>query len=134
MIVSSLLFIWNIISTDQSNSIWSESNCKQIREVIIEFVASLTKSNSVSFLRAVAQCWGERKQIQKSSTSFRDNLGEKQALINILLNINSFTINDVIYNMNEFIRTQSITDEKVNSIIKTKLLFFNIVFRENRIM
>ncbi len=117
-IVSSILFLWNTISTDQTNSIWSESNIKQIREAIIEYIASLTKSNSVAFLRAAARCWGERKQQQKSSIIPRDNIGEKQALIDILMRINNFTINDMIYNMNEFIRTQSITNDKVNLLRK----------------
>jgi hypothetical protein len=133
LIVSSILFIWNTISISQTNSIWSETNIKQIRESIVEFVASLTKSNGISFLRAVARCWGERKQQQKVSTVSRDNIGERQALINILMNINNFTINDMIYNMNEFIRTQSITNHKVN-LLRKKLCFLNILYRKNKIM
>jgi hypothetical protein len=128
LIVSSILFIWNTISISQTNSIWSETNIKQIRESIVEFVASLTKSNGISFLRDVA-----RKQQQKLSTVSRDNIGERQALINILMNINNFTINDMIYNMNEFIRTQSITNHKVN-LLRKKLCFLNILYRKNKIM
>ncbi len=120
LILSSLLFIWKTISTDPTNSIWLENSIKQIRETIIEFISSLTKSNGVSFLRAVAQCWGEYKQQQKSS---RDIIGEIQALFNILMNINNFTINDMIYNINELIRNQSTIDDKVDFRGKEDLFF-----------
>jgi hypothetical protein len=74
----------------------------------------------VPFLRAVAQCWGEYKQQQKSS---RDIIGEIQTLFNILMNINNFTINDMIYNINELIRNQSTINDKVNFRGKEDLFF-----------
>jgi hypothetical protein len=101
-ILSSLLFIWKTLSIDQVNSIWLLHNIKKIREAIIEFISSLTKSNGVSFVRAVAQYWGKRQQKSK------DNTDDIQALINILMNINNYSINDMIYNMNELIQNQSV--------------------------
>jgi hypothetical protein len=77
-------------------------------------MSSLTKSNSVSFVRAVAKCWGERKRQPRSSTTSKDNIDDIQALMNILMNINNYTINDMVYNMNELIRNQTTLNEKVN--------------------
>jgi len=47
-----------------------------------------------------------------------------KALINILMNINNYTINDMIYNMNQFIQNQSIINEKVNLLQKKKFDVF----------
>ena len=44
----------------------------------------------------------------------RDNIGETQALIDIVMNINGYTINDMIPNMNELIRNQLTARDKVN--------------------
>jgi len=44
----------------------------------------------------------------------RDNIGETQALIDIVMNLNGYTINDMIPNMNELIRNQLTTRDKVN--------------------
>jgi len=44
----------------------------------------------------------------------RDNIGETQALIDIVRNLNGYTINDMIPNMNELIRNQLTTRDKVN--------------------
>jgi len=44
----------------------------------------------------------------------RDNIGETQALIDIVMNINEYTINDMIPNMNELIRNQLTARDKVN--------------------
>ncbi|CAF4045021.1 unnamed protein product [Rotaria sp. Silwood2] len=112
LILSSLLFIWKTISINQTNSIWLVKNIKLVREKIIEFMSSLTKSNGVSFLRAVVLCWSERKQQQKSSIIQRDNVNEIQALIDILMNINNYTTNDIMYNMNTLIRNLSATNNK----------------------
>ena len=45
------------------------------------------------------------------------------------MNINNYTINDMIYNMNELIRNQTMISDKVN-LLKKKLRFhfFCIVF------
>jgi hypothetical protein len=43
----------------------------------------------------------------------RDNIGETQALIDIVMNINGYTINDMIPNMNELIRNQLSARDKV---------------------
>jgi hypothetical protein len=43
----------------------------------------------------------------------RDNIGETQALIDIVMNINGYTINDMIPNMNELIRNQLTARDKV---------------------
>jgi len=40
------------------------------------------------------------------------------------MNINNYTINDMIYNMNELIRNQSIMNDKVKFIEKKNLIFF----------
>jgi hypothetical protein len=147
-ILSSILFIWKTISeqyvfhntTDQTlpssplpiNNSWPMYCVKQIRQTILEFLLSLTKSNGVSFISAVAQCWGERKRQrtqQKNLTQTtveptlsrttiltmpRDNAGETQALIEIVMNINGYNINDMIPNMNELIRNQLAARDKVN--------------------
>ncbi|CAF1177973.1 unnamed protein product, partial [Rotaria sordida] len=112
-----LLFIWKTLSLNQINSIWLAKNIKLIRDKIIEFISSLTKSNGVSFLRAIILCWGERKQQQqqqqqKPSIIRRDNVNEIQALIDILMNINNYTTNDIIYNMNKLLRNLSTTNNK----------------------
>ncbi len=101
------------------------NNIKKIRETIIEFISLLTKSNGVSFVRAIAQCWKERKRQQKS----KDHSDNMQVLINILMNINNYSINDMIYNMNELIQTQS-----VNLFFFSKKLNSIILFRKNEIM
>jgi hypothetical protein len=59
------------------------------------------------------------------STISKDSSDEIQALINILMNINNYTINDLIYNMNQFIQNQSIINEKVNLLQKKN---FDFVF------
>ncbi|CAF3374341.1 unnamed protein product [Rotaria sp. Silwood1] len=112
LIFSSLLFIWKTVSINQTNSIWLVKNIKLIREKIIDFISSLTKSNGFSFLRAIILCWGERKQQQKTSIIQRDNVNEIQALIDILININNYTTNDIIYNMNILIQNLSTTNNK----------------------
>ena len=148
--LSSLLFIWKTISEhyifdsslDQlistapvghssSNNIWAINSVKQIRQTILDFVSSLTKSNGVSFISAVVQCWGERKRQQRTQqrstaqttsdtaprtilTMPRDNIGETQALIDIVMNIQGYTINDMIQNMNTLLRDQSTDRDKVN--------------------
>ncbi len=147
-ILSSILFIWKTISEqflfdntiDQPilttlpihqsiNNLWPIHSVKQIRQTILDFLSSLTKSNGVSFISAVAQCWGERKRQQRTQqktttldassrttilTMPRDNIGETQALIDIVRNLNGYTINDMIPNMNELIRNQLTTRDKVN--------------------
>ena len=86
----------------------------------------------MSFISAVAQCWGERKRQQRTQqkttttqptndaasrstilTMPRDNAGETQALIDIVMNINGYTLNDMIPNMNELIRNQLTARDKV---------------------
>ncbi|CAF0958288.1 unnamed protein product [Adineta steineri] len=149
-ILSSILFIWKTISEqflfdntiDQSilttlpihsstNHLWPVYNVRQIRQTILNFLSTLTKSNGVSFISAVAQCWGERKRQLRTQqkvpptqstvdtlsrttilTMPRDNLGETQALIDIVMNINGYTINDMIPNMNELIRNQLTARDK----------------------
>jgi Gpi18-like mannosyltransferase len=114
------------------NNLWPIHSVKQIRQTILDFLSSLTKSNGVSFISAVAQCWGERRRQQKTQqkgltqatidtssrttilTMPRDNIGEIQALIDIVMNINGYTINDMIPNMNELIRNQLTARDKVN--------------------
>lgn len=162
-ILSSILFIWKTISeqlqlensSDQTssssnlpvNNLWPIHSVKQIRQTILEFLASLTKSNGVSFISAVAQCWGERKRQQRTQqksltqgtietssrttilTMPRDNQAEIQALIDIVMNINGYTINDMIPNMNELIRNQLSARDKV--IIVQRMnndLSFGLVF------
>jgi len=149
-ILSSILFIWKTISEQylfdngvdsvvspsslSMNNPWQIHNVKQIRQTILDYLSSLTKSNGVSFISAVAQCWGERKRQQRtqqkslpqttietsSRTTIlnmpRDNLGEAQALIEIVMNIQGYTINDMIPNMNELIRNQLTTRDKVNRV------------------
>ena len=119
----------NVLSIHQLvNNHWPIHNVKQIRQTILNFLSSLAKSNGVSFLNAVAQCWGERKRQQRTQqrnftqdtlsrttilTMPRDNIGEAQALIDIMLNINDYTINDLISNMNELIRNHLTERDKV---------------------
>ncbi|CAF3570172.1 unnamed protein product [Adineta steineri] len=129
LILSSLLFIWKTLSIDQTNSIWLENNIKQIREIIIECVTLLTKSNGISFIHAIVKCWGEYKQQQKSS---KDNIGEIQALITILMNINNFTINDMIYNINEFIRNQTTMSDKKKQNYMIWCLQFLLAYLEQQ--
>jgi hypothetical protein len=168
-ILSSLLFIWKTVSEQcpfdstieqtlssslpvhsSTNNSWPIHSVKQIRQTILDFLLSLTKSNGVSFISAVAQCWGERKRQQRTqqktttttttststSTSVkpsnndanssrttiltmpRDHIGETQALIDIVMNINGYTINDMIPNMNELIRNQSSARDKVIRDVK----------------
>ncbi|NJL60389.1 MAG: hypothetical protein HC887_12905 [Desulfobacteraceae bacterium] len=52
----------------------------------------------------------------------RDNAGEAQALIDIVMNINGYTINDMIPHMNELIRTHLAARDKVKRLAK---LFFD---------
>ncbi|CAF0867652.1 unnamed protein product [Adineta ricciae] len=151
-ILSSILFVWKTISEpflfdhtiDQTiltslpvhqttNHLWPIHNARHIRQTILDFLSSLTKSNGVSFISAVAQCWGERKRQQRTLqktpattestldrssrttilTMPRDNIGETQALIDIVMNISGYTLNDMIPHMNELIRTQlSARDKK----------------------
>lgn len=145
-ILSSILFIWKTISEQyifenstepifssptSLNNPWPIHNVKQIRQTILDYLSSLTKSSGVSFITAVAQCWGERKRQQRpqqktlSQTTIettsrttilnmpRDNLGETQALIEIVMNINGYTINEMIPHMNELIRNQLTSRDKV---------------------
>lgn len=44
----------------------------------------------------------------------KDHTDEFHTLINMLMNINNFTINDMIYNMTELIRNSS---EKVSNLL-----------------
>ncbi|CAF5189332.1 unnamed protein product, partial [Rotaria magnacalcarata] len=148
-ILSSILFIWKTVSeqylfdnaNDQTtsnllpihqslNNLWPQYSVKQIRQTILDYLSSLTKSNGVSFLSAVAQCWGERKRQQRTQqrsnttstldassrttilTMPRDNIGEAQALIEIVMSINGYTLNDMIPNMNELIRNQLTARDK----------------------
>lgn len=80
----------------------------------------------------MAQCWGERKRQQRTQqrcnttstldttsrttilTMPRDHIGEAQALIEIVMNINGYTLNDMITNMNDLIRNQLAARDKVN--------------------
>lgn len=147
-VLSSLIFIWKTVSenlfentTDQSvstvvsanlssNNPWPLHSIKLIRQTILDFLLSLTKSNGTTFISAVAQCWGERKRqqrIQQKTTQStnevtsrttiltmpRDNVAETQALIDIVMNINGYTINDMIPNMNELIRNHYSARDKV---------------------
>jgi hypothetical protein len=50
----------------------------------------------------------------------RDNIGETQALIDIVMNINGYTLNDMIPHMNELIRNQLTARDKVNFEEKKK--------------
>lgn len=167
-VLSSLLFIWktisevfifetpteHILSTNlplqsSTNHPWPLQSVKQIRQTILDFLYSLTKSNGVTFISAVAQCWGERKRQQRtqqktnpqtnndttSRTTIlnmpRDNVGETQALIDIVMNLNGYTINDMISHMNELIRTQLTARDKVkknssNSFQSIRLFFFRL--------
>lgn len=92
--MSSLLFIWkHLPSSDHS---------EQIRETIIEFFSSLTKTNGLSFIRTVIKCWNnERKKQQKTSE-------EIQALIHILIQIKTYSLHDMIYHMNELVRNDKV--------------------------
>lgn len=119
-------------STLTINSLWPIHSVKLIRQTILDFLYTLTKSNGVSFISAVAQCWGERKRQQRTQqktntqttidtssrttilTMPRDNIGETQALIDIVMNINGYTVNDMVPNMNELIRNQLTARDKVN--------------------
>jgi hypothetical protein len=110
---------------------WSTYSIKQIRQTILDFLSSLTKSHGVSFISAVAQCWGERKRQQRTQqkssiptsnenvprttilTMPRDNAGEIQALIDIVMNINGYTLNEMIPHMSELVRNQLTTRDKV---------------------
>lgn len=102
-IFSSFLFIWKSLTIDPSHSIWLGNNIKQIRELIIDFLSSLTKSHGLTFIRAVIQYWSAcKRQQQHSSTD------QIQLLINILKQINNYSINEMIYNLNELIRNLSV--------------------------
>ncbi|UJR10286.1 hypothetical protein I4U23_014493 [Adineta vaga] len=127
LILSSLLFIWKTIGIDQTNSIWINSNIKQIRETILELISLLIKSHGVSFMRAVAQYWGESKLM-------KDNIDEKQMLIYILININNPTINDLIYYINELIiQNQSVkNDKKKQNYIVWCLQFLLTYFEQQK--
>lgn len=123
LILASLIFTWKTLSTTKINSTWSIKSIKRMRDKIIEFVSSLTKSNSISFIRAIGQCWGQYKQQQKLSTTKKDHANELQAIIDILMNINNYPINDIIYSMNIVLRNLSITNNKVRKIQEEILLF-----------
>jgi len=60
----------------------------------------------------------------------RDNIGETQALIDIVMNINGYTLNDMIPHMNELIRNQLTARDKVNFEEETKKTkpLFGLVF------
>ena len=109
LILSVLAFVWKTIGVGQTNSIWIETRLKQIHEAIIELVSSLSKANGTIFMRIVAQYWGEGKPI-------KDIISEKQTLISIVMHINSLTVNDMIYYMNELLLQNSfVVNEKVKS-------------------
>jgi len=50
------------------------------------------------------------------------------------MNINNFTINDMIYNINELIRNQPTINDKVNFRGKEDLFFCYVLFRKNKII
>ena len=106
-ILSSFLYLWETISH------WSTPHVLRIRARIVEFVATLMKSHGVAFLRAVASCWAERKRPAKHTTFARDHPGEIQALFDILGRIQDYTIDSMIAAMNELIRNQLATSDKV---------------------
>ena len=85
----------------------------------MDLMSSLLKSNGVSVLRAVTYCWAGRKRRSSSVGIPRDHLGEMQALIEILIQLNDYTITDMILTMNELLRDQSTSNEKVSVTLKT---------------
>lgn len=99
-ILSKFLFIWKALTIDQSNAIWSMNNIKIIRETMVLFMSSLAKSKSISFTRAVVLCWDEYKRQQKLLSIEQD----PHPLIDFLMNINNYTINDIICNMHRLIQ------------------------------
>ncbi|CAM4958947.1 unnamed protein product [Rotaria socialis] len=168
-ILSSILFIWKTISeqylfdnaNDQTasnllpihqslNNLWPQYSVKQIRQTILDYLSSLTKSNGVAFLSAVAQCWGERKRQQRTQqrsnttstldtssrttilTMPRDNIGEAQALIEIVMNINGYTLNDMIPNMNELIRNQLTARDKKKQNYDVWCLQFLLAYMQHQ--
>ena len=107
-ILSSFLCLWETITH------WSTPHVQRIRARIVDFVSSLMKSHGVAFLRAVASCWAERKRLTKHTTLItRDYPGEIQALFDILGRIQDYTIDSMIAAMNELIRNQLATVDKV---------------------
>ena len=56
----------------------------------------------------------------------RDNIGETQALIDIVMNINGYTINDMIPNMNELIRNQLTARDKVIFLSEIEEEYINV--------
>ncbi|CAM4914423.1 unnamed protein product [Rotaria socialis] len=115
LVLFSILRIWKTVLMSRTYSIWPLNNTKVIREKIIQFISSLTKSNGVAFIRAILLCWGECKQQQQQQkflTIQTNNVNEMEALVDILMNINNYAINDIIYNMNTLIRYLSKTNHK----------------------
>lgn len=102
-IFSSLLFIWKSLSIDHTHSIWLGNNIKHIRELIIDFLSSLTKSHGLTFIRAVIQYWSACKHQQQNCSKEQIHL-----LINILKQINNYSINEMIYNLNELIHNPTV--------------------------
>lgn len=125
-IFSSLVFIWKSLSIDHTHSIWLGNKIKQIRDLIIEFLSSLTKSNGLTFIRTVVQYWSEYKHQQRSSKGQTDQI---QTLTHILKSITSYSINDMIYNINELIRNPS-----VDLIEGNRDFLQEFSFRKNRIL
>ena len=79
----------------------------------MDLMSSVLKSNGVFVLRAVTYCWAGRKRRSSSVGIPRDHLSEIQALIEILIHLNDYTITDMILHMNELIRDQSANNERV---------------------
>lgn len=105
LIFSSLLFVWKHLSIDQSHSIWLGNQMKQIRDLIIEFLSSLTKSNGLTFIRTVVQYWSEYKRQQRSSKGQTDHI---QTVNYILKSMTSYSTSEMISNINELIRNPSV--------------------------
>ncbi|CAF1040873.1 unnamed protein product [Didymodactylos carnosus] len=172
-ILSSLLFIWKTVSEQllfelpeqtitttinlnfqkQYKNPWPNQSVKQIRQTILELLSSLTKHNGISFMLAIAVCWGERKRQQRLKSTAqspklstgsigvttstiltmpRDNIGEIQALIDIVMNIKNYTINDIIANMNELIRNQLTVRDKKKQNYDVWCLQFLLAYLEQQ--
>ena len=113
-ILSCFLYVWNMLTH------CSVGKTQQIRKSIENFILSVLQSNGVQMFRAIFYCWAGR---QRPSAGFsfipRDYLKEIDSFIGILIHLQNYTINEMIGNINVFIRDQTIVAEKVIHILNS---------------
>jgi hypothetical protein len=92
--------------------VWSLNKVDRVCRTVTLFMSSLLKSDGVSFLRTIAQCWSESKR-PLTHVSLNDRTEEMSLFIDILIQLNDYTITNLLTDMSDLLRALWTTHEQV---------------------